>query len=233
MTRVWIGEKAVAVTKVQAGPCQVSQIKTSDKDGYGAVQICFGEKKEKNMKKPQIGHLRKHLKNCNARYLREFRCDDCSLKPGDVIGANVFAQGDVVKITGVSKGKGFQGGVKRHHFHGHNATHGTKDQERTGGSIGAGGPQHVFKGLRMPGRMGNAKSTVSNLKIAKIDAENNILYIEGSVPGARNGLLLILCPGEMNIESSEAAEPINANQKISEIEIAKNQEQNQEIEIGK
>lgn len=204
MTQIWQGEKVIAATKVQAGPCVVAQVKSDKKDGYEAVQIGFGEKKEKNMKKPQIGHLKKISRN--IKYLREFRCETGNLKIGDVIGVNTFVAGDIVKAEGVSKGKGFQGGVKRHHFHGHNSTHGTKDQVRTGGSIGAGGPQHVFKGLRMPGRMGNAKATISNLKIVKIDEENNILYIGGAVPGARNGLILISGKGDLKI-----AEPIVKN----------------------
>ncbi|MFH1255619.1 MAG: 50S ribosomal protein L3 [bacterium] len=197
MTQIWQGEKVIAATKVQAGPCAVTQVKSEKKDGYEAVQIGFEEKNKKNIKKPQIGHLKKS--KMNLRHLREFRCETKNLKIGDVITANTFEIGDVVKAEGISKGKGFQGGVKRHHFHGHNATHGTKDQERTGGSIGAGGPQHVFKGLRMPGRMGNAQATVSNLKIVKIDEENNILYIGGAVPGARNGLILISGKGDLKI----------------------------------
>ncbi len=211
MTQIWQGEKVIAATKVQAGPCAVTQVKSEKKDGYEAVQIGFEEKNKKNIKKPQIGHLKKA--KMNLRHLREFRCEIKDLKIGDIITANTFEIGDVVKAEGISKGKGFQGGVKRHHFHGHNATHGTKDQERTGGSIGAGGPQHVFKGLRMPGRMGNAQATVSNLKIVKIDEENNILYIGGAVPGARNGLILISGKGDLKIVEPKV-EPKIENQAI-------------------
>lgn len=217
MTQVWQGEKVIAVTKVQAGPCPVVQLKTANsKDGYTAVQLGFGERKEKNVNKPQVGHLKKAgLASKNGktlRYLCEFRDEVKDLKVGDIVDVNTFEIGDKIKVVGTSKGKGFQGGVRRHHFHGHNSTHGTKDQVRTGGSIGAGGPQHVFKGLRMPGRMGNARSTVSNLKIVQMDKENNILYISGAVPGARNGLVLISGEGELKtvapaVEKAEEVKP--------------------------
>ncbi len=208
MTQVWQGEKVIAVTKVQAGPCPVVQLKTVAKDGYSSVQLGFGERKEKNVKKPQIGHLKKAgvtpQDGKTLRYVREFRDEIKDLKVGDTVSVSTFAVGDTVKATGTSKGKGFQGDVRRHHFHGHNATHGTKDQVRTSGSIGAGGPQHVFKGLRMPGRMGNARSTASNLKVVRVDEENNILYISGAVPGARNGLVLIYGDGELKIAQPKA-----------------------------
>lgn len=210
MTQVWQSEKVVAVTKVQAGPCPVVQLKTAEsKDGYSAVQLGFDERKEKNIKKPQAGHLKKTgikpKDKKNLRYLREFRVEIKDLKVGDTVSVNTFEIGDKIKVTGTSKGKGFQGGVRRHHFHGHNKTHGTKDQVRTGGSIGAGGPQHVFKGLRMPGRMGNARSTTGELKIVQIDQENNILYISGAIPGARNGLLLIYGDGELKTAPSASS----------------------------
>jgi len=217
MTQVWQGEKVVAVTRVQAGPCPVVQVKiTKSKDGYSAVQLGFDERKEKNVKKPQIGHFKKagitSKEGKTLRYLREFRDEVKDLKVGDIVDVNTFQVGDTVKVTGTSKGKGFQGGVRRHGWHGHNETHGTKDQVRTSGSIGAGGPQHVFKGLRMPGRMGNARATISNLKIVQIDKENNILYISGAVPGARNGLVMIYGDGELKtvqpvVEKAEEVKP--------------------------
>ena len=212
MTQVWQGEKVIAVTKVQAGPCPVVQVKTvSGKDGYSAVQLGFGERKEKNIKKPQIGHLKKISnirfpisKNKNIKYLREFRDEVKDLKVGDVVDVGTFAVGDTVKVTGTSKGKGFQGNVRRHGFHGHNTTHGTKDQVRTSGSIGAGGVQHVLKGMRMPGRMGNEQVTTANLKIVQVDEVNNILYISGAVPGARNSLVLISGAGELKTVQPKA-----------------------------
>lgn len=223
MTQVWQGEKVVAATRVQAGPCSVVQLKTAVKDGYSAVQLGFGRRKEKNLKKPQISHLKKagiiSEQGKTLRYLREFRDETKDLKAGDIIAVDTFKPGDTVKVTGTSKGKGFQGGVRRHHFHGHNSTHGTKDQVRTGGSIGAGGPQHVFKGLRMPGRMGNSQVTTSNLKIIQVDQENNILYISGAVPGARNGLVLISGQGELKTVApkEETAAEVKTEEAATEI----------------
>lgn len=204
MTQIWQGEKVVAVTRVQAGPCPVVQLKTDGQDGYSAVQLGYGERKEKNIKKPQAGHLKKVRialsgRKTNLKYLREFRDEAKDLKVGDVVDVTTFTAGDTVKVTGTSKGKGFQGGVKRHGWHGHNTTHGTKDQVRTSGSIGAGGIQHVLKGMRMPGRMGDERVTTANLKIAQVDDANNILYISGAVPGARNSLVLISGEGELKI----------------------------------
>ena len=199
MTQVWQDEKVVAVTRIQAGPCPVVQVKNEDKDGYSAVQLGFGEKKEKNIRKPQKGHLGK-LK-INLRYMREFKTGDKDLKIGDVIDVDTFTAGDIIDVIGVSKGRGFQGVVKRHHFKGHSKTHGTKDQVRMPGSIGATGPAHVFKGTRMPGRMGGDRTTVKNLEIVEVDKDNNILLVKGAVPGARNGLILIQGEGELKVKA--------------------------------
>jgi len=204
MTQVWRGEKVIGVTRVQAGPCPVVQVKTDSQDGYSAVQLGFGQRKEKNIKKPQAGHLKKAELfskdgKTNLKYLGEFRDEVKELKIGDVVDVSAFAVGDVVKVTGTAKGKGFQGGVRRHGWHGHNTSHGTKDQVRTSGSIGAGGIQHVLKGMRMPGRMGGNRVTTANLKIVQVDKDNNILYVSGAVPGARNGLVLIYGQGELKI----------------------------------
>lgn len=191
----------VPVTKVQTGPCVVAQVKTEDKDGYKAVQFGYGTKKEKNINKPQKSHL-KDLGD--FRYLREMRIKDGSdinLKRGDKIDVNVFKEGDIVQVTSTSKGKGFQGVVKRHGFHGSPASHGHKDQLRMPGSIGATGPAHVFKGQKMPGHMGNEQVTVKNLKVIKVDVEKSELYIKGAVPGARNGLVVITGEGEMRTRS--------------------------------
>lgn len=200
MTQIWKGDNLLAVTQVQAGPCAIVQVKEEKKDGYKAVQIGYGERKEKNIKKPQKGHL-KGLNN--FRYLREFRLDkdtgETSLKKGDVIDVNSFEPGDTIKVISTSKGRGFQGVVRRHGFAGQIKTHGTKDQLRMPGSIGATGPAHVFKGVRMPGRMGGDRVTVTNLEIVEVDKENNILSIKGAVPGARNGLVLVLGKGDLKI----------------------------------
>lgn len=202
MTQVWRGDEKIAVTKVQAGPCVITQVKDDKKDGYSAVQLGYGEKKEKNIKKPQ----RNHLKGLgNLRYLREFRIDSGKgdLKRGDKIDVSTFEIGDIIDVIGTSKGKGFQGVVKRHGFGGQKKTHGTKDQLRSSGSIGSKGPAHVFKGVRMGGRMGGVQKTMKNLEVIEVDKENNILFIMGGVPGARNSLLEIKGEGELKTISNE------------------------------
>ncbi len=203
MTQIWKGDNCLAVTKIQAGPCPVVQVKNSDKDGYEAIQIGFGEKKEKNIRKPQKGHFAKVKKenkeiNPNIRFLKEFRCED-NVNVGDIIDVSAFSAGDTIRVIGTSKGKGFQGVVRRHGFHGQDATHGHKDQARMPGSIGATDPQRVFKGVRMGGRMGGDRVTVKNLEIVEIDQENNIIFIKGAVPGARNSLVIIEAEGELKV----------------------------------
>jgi len=176
------------VTLLEAGPCKVTQVKTKEKDGYEAVQIGFGSKKKNN--KPLAGHL-KDLEN--FRDLVEFKVDKIAeYVRGQEISLANFVKGDKVVITGVSKGKGFAGVVKRHHFHGHPKTHGHKDQLRMPGSIGAGGVQRVFKGVRMGGRMGGEQITIKNLKVVEVDSQNNIIALKGAVPGARGALVLII-----------------------------------------
>lgn len=176
----------IPVTLVKAGPCTITQVKTKDQDGYVAVQLGF--ETAKKLAKPQVGHL-KDLPQFKT--LREFRVDDASgLERGQAVDAASFAIGDTVEITGTSKGKGFQGVVKRHHFHGHPSSHGHKDQQRMPGSIGAGGVQKVMKGRRMAGRMGGDTVTVKNLKVVEI-RDNGILAIKGAVPGARNSIIEI------------------------------------------
>lgn len=177
----------IPVTLVKAGPCVVTQVKTSAQDGYEAVQLGFEE--TKNLAKPQVGHL-KDLPS--MRHLCEFRAEgEVSLKRGDKIEASVFQPGDKIHVVGTSKGKGFQGVVKRHHFHGHPTTHGHKDQARMPGSIGAGGVQHVLKGRRMAGRMGDERVTVQNLVVVEV-RDGGILAIKGAVPGARHSLIEIV-----------------------------------------
>lgn len=185
--------RAVPVTLVRATPNVVTQVKTPEKDGYVSVQVGFGERKGKNIKKPQIGHM-KELGN--FLYLREFRLADAGSLPsrGDKIDVSAFAEGDAVKVSGISKSKGFQGVVKRHGFRGAPATHGTKHAHREPGAIGGAGGRaggRVVKGMRMAGRMGGDRLTIRNLKIVKVDAENNILAVGGAVPGKRGVLLEI------------------------------------------
>lgn len=177
----------VPVTLVRVAPNIVVQAKTKEKDGYEAVQVGMGERRAKNIRKPQQGHF-KNLGN--FKYAKEFRTSE-KLERGAKIDASVFQEGDSVKVSGISKAKGFQGVVKRHGFHGAPATHGTKHAHREPGSIGATWPQRVIKGMRMAGRMGGVRVTTKGLKIAKVDADNNLLAIRGAVPGKPGTLLEI------------------------------------------
>lgn len=186
------GER-VPCTLIEAGPCYVIQVKTKDKDGYDALQLGFGVKREKLVTKPVRGHFKKsNLKP--TRLLREFRGFDTTQYQ---VGAEVrveglFAQGDTVSVAGTSKGRGFQGVVKRHHFGGGSRTHGQSDRERAPGSIGASSfPSRVFKGTRMAGHMGNNRVTVKNLRVLKIIPESNLILIKGSVPGHNNSYVEI------------------------------------------
>lgn len=200
MTQIWDNDEVQAVTPVLAGPCVITQVKTVSKDKYSAVQLAFGTRKAKNIKKPQLGHFKKA--GVSPMHVREFRTEnDLEVKEGDTISLKSFAAGDVISVTGTSKGKGFQGVVKRHGFKGGRKSHGNKDQLRMPGSIGPKGPAHVFKGMKMGGRMGNERITVTNLTISSIDLENNIIYIKGAVPGAIDGLLLIKSEGELVTEA--------------------------------
>lgn len=174
----------VPVTLLQAGPCVVTQVKDVGTDGYQAVQLGFLN--AKNLTKPEEGHLKDLAK---LQVLREFRMSESpTMKRGDTVEASTFAVGEKIEVTGTSKGKGFQGVVKRHHFHGHPSSHGHKDQERMPGSSGAGGVQHVIKGVKKPGRMGGDTVTVKNLEVVEI-RDGGILAVKGAVPGARNAVL--------------------------------------------
>jgi large subunit ribosomal protein L3 len=190
MTQVFNDEGlAVPVTAIEAGPCVVTQIRTQEKDGYEAVQLGFGISKKLN--KPEQGHVK--ASGHQVRTLREVKADDYSaVEVGQVFKADTFAEGDLIDVTGTSKGRGFQGGMKRHGFRGGPKTHGQSDRARAPGSIGSSAtPGRVFKGLRMAGHMGNERVTVQNLKVVKVDAERNLLLVEGSVPGPKNGTLLV------------------------------------------
>lgn len=180
--------KAAAVTAIEAGPCVVIQVKTTAKEGYNAAQLGFGESKRLNS--PQKGHLKKLGQ---FKHLQEFRVADTGdIKVGDKIDVSLFKEGDLVDISGVSKGKGFAGVVKRHHFAGGPKTHGQSDRHRAPGSIGSTtSPGRVLKGKRMAGHMGNRRVTARHLQIYKADLERNLLLIRGAVPGAKNGLVLI------------------------------------------
>jgi large subunit ribosomal protein L3 len=181
----------VAATVIEAGPCKVVQVKTSEKDGYNAVQLGYIEKKEKRVTKPLLGHYRK-ANAAPQRVLREFRDFEGELKPGDTVSVSIFTAGDRVRVTGCSKGKGFAGVVKRHHFSGGPKTHGQSDRHRAPGSVGQSAyPNRVFKGMRMGGRMGNDRVTLRHLRVLKVIPEKNLLLIQGGIPGSRNSLVEI------------------------------------------
>lgn len=198
--------KVVPVTVVEAGPCTVTQVK-GEKDGYNAVQVGFGTKRKAN--KPMAGHLKglpvSPAGGDNFRYLKEFRVDSSeNFEKGKIFDVTTFQAGDILKITATSKGKGFQGVVKRHGFAGSLATHGHKDQHRMPGSIGATDAARVFKGTRMGGRMGGDTTTVTNLELIEIDNDKNLLYIKGAVPGARDGLVIIQANGDLTFVEKKA-----------------------------
>jgi large subunit ribosomal protein L3 len=185
MTQIFDADGRVyPATVLSAGPVVVTQIKNKEKDGYEAVQVGYGEKKAKNISKAQ-------KKLGNFRGFREFRNGDEEYKIGDKIDTTVFNEGDFVNISAMSKGKGFQGVVKRHGFHGGPRTHGQKHSEREPGSIGAGGLQRVLKGMKMAGRMGGDRITVKNLKVLQVDKDSGTLVVSGAVPGRRGTLVEI------------------------------------------
>ena len=189
MTQVFRDDgRAEAVTAIEAGPCTITQVKTTAKEGYNAVQLGFGEVKKLNS--PQQGHL-KELEQ--FKYLREFRVDDIEgVQVGNKVDVSLFKSGDLIDVTGMSKGKGFAGVVKRYGFAGGPKTHGQSDRHRAPGSIGATtSPGRVLKGKRMAGHMGNRKTTVRHLEVFEADPARNLLLVKGAVPGTRNGLLLI------------------------------------------
>lgn len=188
MTQIFTDNGAVVpVTVIKTSPNVITQVKTTDKDGYQAIQVGFGDKNVRNVNKPLKGHI-KELGNFST--LKEFKVVG-EFQLGDKIEINTFQEGDNVMVSAISKGKGFQGVVKRHGFKGGRRSHGQKHSEREPGSIGVGGIQRVQKGTRMAGRMGADRVTVKNLKIAKIDSENNLLYVKGAVPGRKGTLVEI------------------------------------------
>ena len=184
--------EVIPVTVIEAGPCYVTQKKTTEKDGYNAIQLGFGEVSEKRLTQPEAGHLKKSSAPL-VKYLREFQvADPEAYEDGQKIDVSVFEVGDRVDVIGTGKGKGFAGVVKRHGFRGGPKTHGQSDRWRAPGSVGAGStPGRVFKGVRMAGQMGNERVTVQNLKVVLVDAEKNLLALRGSIPGAKNGLVII------------------------------------------
>lgn len=192
MTSIYSAEgKATPCTVIEAGPCVVTQVKTKETDGYEAIQLGFGSRKEKNTPKALKGHFAKSNTEPKAK-LAEFEEMD-GLNLGDVVNCEIFTEGEFVDVTGTSKGKGFQGVVKRHNFGGvGQATHGQHNRLRAPGSIGACSyPARVFKGTRMAGQTGNAKVTIANLKVLKVLSDKNLLVVKGSVPGPKGSIVIV------------------------------------------
>ena len=185
--------KNIPCTVIQAGPCSVLQVRTEEVDGYTAVQLGFDDKSEKNVGKALAGHFKKAGSTPKAKIVEFRNAFEHDVKTGDLVEVNMFAEGEYVDVTGTSKGKGFQGVVKRHGFGGvMQATHGQHNRLRAPGSIGAGSdPSRVFKGMRMAGRMGGKQVTVQNLQVLKVDQEQNLLVVKGAVPGAKNSYVII------------------------------------------
>lgn len=213
--------EVVPVTLVKVEPCVVTQVKTMEKDGYVSLQIGTGSKR--HLAKPQVGHLKASGDHGQLATLREFRLDaEVGVAPGAVCDLNAFVPGDVIDVMGISKGKGFQGVVKRHGFAGGPASHGHKDNLRMPGSIGSGGIQHVLKGLKMAGRMGGDRVTVKNLEIVEVLADQDMLAIKGAVPGARGTTLVITAPGDMKFlaTASTAVEEPAAAEAVTDAPVA-------------
>jgi len=213
MSQVFEDNHRLPVTEMQAGPCTIVQIKNEKKDGYWAVQLGFGEKRTKNITKPLQGHLRGATKENKApRFLREVRLEsEPEAKVGDTITlADVFSPGDTVSVTGISKGKGFAGVMKRWNFAGGPRTHGQSDRGRAPGSIGQGtDPGRVRKGKKMAGRMGGERKTIDNLKVVSVDPETNTLVISGPVAGANGGLMIIRRTSESKVNKDTKKEENN------------------------
>jgi large subunit ribosomal protein L3 len=192
MTQVWDNGKVVPVTVVQAGPCVVTQVRSKDLDGYSAVQLAYGAIDPRKVNKPEGGHFAK-ADVAPRRFLVELRTTDASeYELGSEVTVEAFAPGQVIDVTGKTKGKGFAGVMKRHGFHGLRASHGVERKHRSPGSIGAcATPGRVFKGLRMAGRMGGARYTVQNVRVQNIDTEQNLVLVRGAIPGPKGSLVLL------------------------------------------
>ena len=193
MTQVWDADnRVVPVTVIKAGPCRVVQIKTPERDGYSALQLAFGEVKQSRVNKPELGHFAAAGVE-PGKHLAEMRVDDTSpYSVGQVIQADVFAAGEIVDVTGISKGKGFAGGMQRHNFKGQKASHGNHKKHRAPGSVGAcATPSRVLKGTRMAGQLGHKRITTLNLEVVEGDAERGLLLVRGAIPGPAGGLVFV------------------------------------------
>jgi large subunit ribosomal protein L3 len=193
MTQVWDADnRVVPVTVIKAGPCRVVQIKTPERDGYSALQLAFGDVKQSRLNKPELGHFASAGVE-PGKHIAEMRVDDTSpYSVGQVIQADVFAAGEIVDVTGISKGKGFAGGMQRHNFSGQKASHGNHKKHRAPGSVGAcATPARVLKGTRMAGQLGHQRVTTLNLEVVEGDAERGLLLVRGAVPGPAGGLVFV------------------------------------------
>jgi large subunit ribosomal protein L3 len=206
MTQVWDNNRVVPVTVVQAGPCVVTQVRTADKDGYSAVQLAFGAIDPRKVNKPEAGHFAKSGA-APRRNVVELRTTDASeYELGQEVTVETFATGQLIDVTGKTKGKGYAGVMKRHGFHGLGAGHGVERKHRSPGSIGAcATPARVFKGTRMAGRMGGVRYTVQNLSVQAIDPENNVILIRGAVPGPTGGLVLLRTAAKVPVKKGGVA----------------------------
>jgi len=220
MEAAFVGTTRVPLTWVKMTPCVVTQVKSQDQDGYWAIQLGFGERKSKNISKQLQGHLKGAIKDKKAPlFLREIRLSEApDMKVGDIVKiTDVFKKGDVIKVTGTSKGKGFAGVVKRWGFAGGPRTHGQSDRERAPGSIGQGTtPGRVYKGKKMAGRMGGQKVSVSNLTVVDINSQNNMMAVSGAVPGRSGGLLIIKKLASGSLEELEEEAPEVVVQEVEE-----------------
>ncbi|HNX00716.1 MAG TPA: 50S ribosomal protein L3 [Candidatus Cloacimonadota bacterium] len=184
--------KVIPVTLIKAGPCKVIQIKSIETDGYNAVQLGFEERAEHRVTKPLLGHFKK-FQTTPYRYVREFRLEDISdIDTGETVTVNIFTPHEIIDVIGTSKGRGFTGVMKRHHFSGFIQTHGSHESFRGPGSIGmCATPARVLKGMKMAGQHGNSRVTIKNLQIVKVDEENSLIMVRGAVPGHRNALVVL------------------------------------------
>ena len=213
MTQIFDAEgKVIPVTVIEAGPCVVTQLKTEEKEGYNAVQMGFQDVKEKKLNKPQMGHLKK-AGEAVKKYLKEFRFDDCSMfQVGDTIKADMFAEGDYVDVTGISKGKGYAGVIKRWNAGRSPMSHGAGPMHRHQGSMGAcSDPSKIMKGKMMPGHLGAEQVTIQNLDVVKVDAEMNLIAVRGAVPGPKGGIVFLKNTVKNNCVAKGPAAAVSKN----------------------
>lgn len=213
MTQIFDAEgKVIPVTVIEAGPCVVTQLKTEEKEGYNAVQMGFQDVKEKKLNKPQLGHLKK-AGEAMKKYLKEFRFEDCTtFQVGDVVKADMFAEGDYVDVTGISKGKGYAGVIKRWNAGRSPMSHGAGPMHRHQGSMGAcSDPSKIMKGKMMPGHLGAEQVTIQNLDVVKVDADMNLIAVRGAVPGPKGGIVFLKDTVKKNPDSKGPAASVSKN----------------------